>query len=139
MTEAENSLVGALVVTHGQLGQELVSAAQAIVGEISYIAAVSIGWNDDVDESKKKIEQAVAEVDQGKGVIILTDMFGGTPSNLSLPLLKRNEVDIVTGVNLPMVIKVANQPGTGSLSELVTKVKKQGQSHISIASELLGE
>jgi PTS system mannose-specific IIA component len=139
MTEAENSLVGALVVTHGQLGQELVSAAQAIVGEISYIAAVSIGWNDDVDESKKKIEQAVAEVDQGKGVIILTDMFGGTPSNLSLPLLKRNEVDIVTGVNLPMVIKVANQPGTDSLSELVTKVKKQGQSHISIASELLGE
>ncbi len=139
MTEAENSLVGALVVTHGQLGQELVSAAQAIVGEISYIAAVSIGWNDDVDESKKKIEQAVAEVDQGKGVIILTDMFGGTPSNLSLPLLKRNEVDIVTGVNLPMVIKVANQSGTDSLSELVTKVKKQGQSHISIASELLGE
>jgi len=137
--EAENSVVGALVVTHGQLGQELVSAAQAIVGEISYIAAVSIGWNDDVDESKKKIEQAVAEVDQGKGVIILTDMFGGTPSNLSLPLLKRNEVDIVTGVNLPMVIKVANQPGTDSLSELVTKVKKQGQSHISIASELLGE
>jgi len=137
--EAENSLVGALVVTHGQLGQELVSAAQAIVGEISYVAAVSIGWNDDVDESKKKIEQAVAEVDQGKGVIILTDMFGGTPSNLSLPLLKRNEVDIVTGVNLPMVIKVANQPGTDSLSELVTKVKNQGQSHISIASELLGE
>ena len=137
--EAENSLVGALIVTHGQLGQELVSAAQAIVGEISYIAAVSIGWDDDVDESKKKIEQAVAEVDQGKGVIILTDMFGGTPSNLSLPLLKRNEVDIVTGVNLPMVIKVANQPGTDSLSELVTKVKKQGQSHISIASELLGE
>ncbi|MCH8320005.1 MAG: PTS sugar transporter subunit IIA [Nitrospirota bacterium] len=135
----EDSWVGALVVTHGQLGQELVSAAQAIVGEISYLAAVSIGWNDDVDESKKKIEQAVAEVDQGKGVIILTDMFGGTPSNLSLPLLKRNELEIVTGVNLPMVIKVANQSGTDSLSELVTKVKKQGQSHISIASELLGE
>jgi len=135
----EDSLVGALVVTHGQLGQELVSAAQAIVGEISYIAAVSIGWNDDVDESKKKIEQAVAEVDQGEGVIILTDMFGGTPSNLSLPLLKRNELEIVTGVNLPMVIKVANQSGTDSLSELVTQVKKQGQSHISIASELLGE
>ncbi len=132
-------MVGALVVTHGQLGQELVSAAKAIVGEISYIAAVSIGWNDDVDESKKKIEQAVAEVDQGKGVIILTDMFGGTPSNLSLPLLKRNELEIVTGVNLPMVIKLANQSGTDSLSELVTKVKKQGQSHISIASELLGE
>ena len=136
---AEDSLVGALVVTHGQLGRELVGAAQAIVGEISYIVAVSIGWNDDVNESKKKIEQAVQEVDQGKGVIILTDMLGGTPSNLSLPLLKRNEVEIVTGVNLPMVIKLANQSGSDSLSELVTKVKKQGQSHISIASELLGE
>ncbi len=135
----EDSVVGALVVTHGQLGQELVSAAQAIVGEISYIAAVSIGWNDDVNESKKKIEQAVSEVDQGKGVIILTDMFGGTPSNLSFPLLKRNELEIVTGVNLPMVIKLANQSGADSLSELVTQVKKQGQSHIAIASELLGE
>ena len=135
----EDSLVGALVVTHGQLGQELVSAAQAIVGEISHMAAVSIGWNDDVNESKKKIEQGVSEVDQGKGVIILTDMFGGTPSNLSLPLLKRNELEIITGVNLPMVIKLANQSGADSLSELVSKVKKQGQSHISIASELLGE
>ena len=131
--------MGALVVTHGQLGQELVAAAQAIVGEISYIVAVSIGWNDDVNESKKKIEQAVQEVDQGKGVIILTDMFGGTPSNLSFPLLKTNELEIVTGVNLPMVIKLANQSGSDSLLELVTKVKKQGQSHISIASELLGE
>ncbi len=135
----EDSLVGALVVTHGQLGQELVSAAQAIVGEISHMAAVSIGWNDDVNESKKKIEQGVSEVDQGKGVIILTDMFGGTPSNLSLPLLKKNELEIVTGVNLPMVIKLANQSGADSLSELVSNVKKQGQSHISIASELLGE
>ena len=135
----ENSLVGALVVTHGQLGQELVSAAQAIVGEVSHMAAVSIGWNDDVEESKKKIEQGVSEVDQGKGVIVLTDMFGGTPSNLSLPLLKRNELEIITGVNLPMVIKLANQSGADSLSELVSKVKKQGQSHISIASELLGE
>jgi PTS system mannose-specific IIA component len=135
----EDSLVGALVVTHGQLGQELVSAAQAIVGEISHMTAVSIGWNDDVNESKKKIEQGVSKVDQGKGVIILTDMFGGTPSNLSLPLLKRNELEIVTGVNLPMVIKLANQSGADSLSELVSKVKKQGQSHISIASELLGE
>ena len=132
-------MVGALVVTHGQLGQELLSAAQAIVGEISHMAAVSIGWNDDVNESKKKIEQGVSEVDQGKGVIILTDMFGGTPSNLSLPLLKKNELEIVTGVNLPMVIKLANQSGADSLSELVSKVKKQGQSHISIASELLGE
>ena len=83
----QDSIIGALVVTHGQLGKELVAAAETIVDEVLHIAAVSIGWNDDVEESKKQIEEAVKKVDQGKGVIILTDMFGGTPSNLSLPLL----------------------------------------------------
>jgi len=131
--------VGGLVVTHGQLGQELVAAAETIVGETLPIVAVSIGWNDDVAESQRKIEVAVQKVDTGKGVIILTDMFGGTPSNLALPLLKKGELEIVTGVNLPMIIKVANQAPNDSLSELVTRVKQQGQKHISIASELLGE
>jgi PTS system mannose-specific IIA component len=135
----QDSLVGGLVVTHGQLGQELVAAAETIVGETLPIVAVSIGWNDDVAESQRKIEVAVQKVDTGKGVIILTDMFGGTPSNLALPLLKKGELEIVTGVNLPMIIKVANQAPNDSLSELVTRVKQQGQKHISIASELLGE
>ncbi len=135
----QDPLVGALVVTHGQLGQELVAVAQTIVGEISHIVAVSIGWNDDVEESKKRIEEAVQKVNQGKGVIILTDMFGGTPSNLTLPLLQRNELEIITGVNLPMVIKLANQSGNDSLLELVTKVTEEGQKHISSATELLGE
>ena len=131
--------MGGLVVTHGQLGQELVAAAETIVGEALPIAVVSVGWNDDVAESQKKIEKAVGKVDKGKGVIILTDMFGGTPSNLALPLLKKGELEIVTGVNLPMIIKVANQSSEDSLSELATRVKQQGQKHISIASELLGE
>jgi PTS system mannose-specific IIA component len=135
----QDALVGGLVVTHGQLGQELVAAAETIVGETLPIVAVSIGWNDDVAESQRKIEVAVQKVDTGKGVIILTDMFGGTPSNLALPLLKKGELEIVTGVNLPMIIKVANQAPNDSLSELVTRVKQQGQKHISIASELLGE
>ncbi|MEE8350359.1 MAG: PTS sugar transporter subunit IIA [Acidobacteriota bacterium] len=135
----QDALVGGLVVTHGRLGQELVAAAETIVGETVPIAALSIGWNDDVAESQKKIEEAVQEVDKGKGVIILTDMFGGTPSNLALPLLKKGELEIVTGVNLPMIIKVANQAADDSLSELVIRVKQQGQKHISIASELLGE
>ena len=135
----QDALVGALVVTHGQLGQELVAVAETIVGETLSIVAVSIGWNDDVAESQRKIEVAVQKVDIGKGVIILTDMFGGTPSNLALPLLKKGELEIVTGVNLPMIIKVANQAPNDSLSELVTRVKQQGQKHISIASELLGE
>jgi PTS system mannose-specific IIA component len=135
----QDALVGGLVVTHGQLGQELVAAAETIVGGTLPIVAVSIGWNDDVAESQRKIEVAVQKVDTGKGVIILTDMFGGTPSNLALPLLKKGELEIVTGVNLPMIIKVANQAPNDSLSELVTRVKQQGQKHISIASELLGE
>ena len=135
----DDSLVGALVITHGRLGHELVAAATTIVGEIQHIAAVSIGWNDDADKSKKEIEEAARRVNQGKGVIILTDMFGGTPSNVSLSLLKRDKLEIITGVNLPMIIKLANQSGKERLSELAVKVKEQGQKHISIASELLGE
>lgn len=135
----DNPLVGVLLVTHGQLGKELVAATQTIVGKMSHITAVSIGWNDNVDESKARIEEAVLKLNQGKGVIILTDMFGGTPSNLSLSLLKKSELEIITGVNLPMVIKLANQSGNEPLDDLVVKVRDQGQKHISIASELLGK
>ncbi len=132
-------LVGALLVTHGQVGQELLAAAEMIVGEISHIASISIGWHVDVNESKKDIEAAIQNVNQGKGVIILTDTFGGTPSNIALSLLKKGEIEIVTGVNLPMVIKLANQTGEENVCQLASLVKEQGQKQISIASELLGE
>jgi len=132
-------LVGALLVTHGQVGQELLAAAEMIVGEISHIASISIGWHVDVNESKKDIEAAIQNVNQGKGVIVLTDTFGGTPSNIALSLLKKGEIEIVTGVNLPMVIKLANQTGDENLCQLASAVKEQGQKQISIASELLGE
>lgn len=135
----EGPLIGALVVTHGQLAHELVSAAEMIVGEISHIIPVSIGWHDDVNESKKELEQSIQLIDQGKGVIVLTDMFGGTPSNIALPFLKKDQLEVVTGVNLPMVIKVANQDGSETLQDLSAAVKSQGQQQISIASELLGE
>lgn len=135
----ENARIGALVVTHGKLGHELVAAAEMIVGDLSWIAAISIGWHEDVNESKEAIEKGARSVDQGKGVLILTDMFGGTPSNLSLALLEKGRVEIVTGVNLPMIIKLAGQSGQESVSELARRLKDQGQSHISIASELLGE
>ncbi|MFB3902643.1 MAG: PTS sugar transporter subunit IIA [Acidobacteriota bacterium] len=135
----DQSLVGVLVVTHGQLASELVAAAELIVGEITHIVPVSIGWHVDVNESKKEIEQAIQTVNQGKGVIILTDMFGGTPSNIALSFLRKGELEIVTGVNLPMVIKLAQQAGTETVSELASLVKEQGQKQISIASELLGE
>jgi mannose PTS system EIIA component len=132
-------LVGALVVTHGQLGHELVAAAEMIVGDIPHIVPVSIGWHEDVNESKKDIEQAIHSVERGKGVIVLTDMFGGTPSNISLSFLRKGQLEIVTGVNLPMIIKLANQTGQESLTELAGLVKDQGQKQIAIASELLGE
>ncbi len=134
---SQHPLIGGLIVTHGQLGHELVAAAEMIVGEISHIASVSIGWHDDVNQSRKDIEEAVRTVDMGQGVIILTDMFGGTPSNVTLSLLKKGEVEIVTGVNLPMIVRLATQTEQDSLSELATKVKDQGQSHISMASEFL--
>lgn len=135
----ENALVGVLVVTHGRLGAELVKAAGMIVEETSHIQSLSLGWHDNVEKSKSKIAEAVKSVDEGKGTIILTDMFGGTPSNLSLPLLKKGKLEIITGVNLPMVVKLANQSGKESFEELVNRVKEQGQSQIVIASQLLGE
>ncbi|RPI25602.1 MAG: PTS sugar transporter subunit IIA [Acidobacteria bacterium] len=135
----DQGLVGVLVVTHGHLANELVAAAEMIVGEITHIVPVSIGWHVDVNESKKEIEQAIHTVDKGKGVILLTDMFGGTPSNIALLFMKKGELEIVTGANLPMIIKLAQQTGQETVSELAFAVKEQGQKQISIPSEFLGE
>src|SRR5947208_13085230 len=102
-------MIGGVIVTHGQLANELVSAAEMIVGEIHHITPVSIGWHDDVDVNREEIERAIQRVDSGSGVLLLTDMFGGTPTNISASLLGEAAVEIVTGVNLPMVIKLATQ------------------------------
>jgi len=125
------------VVTHGRLGHELLAAAEMIVGEVSHMAAVSIGWHDDVENSRREIEEAIEIVDADRGIIILTDMFGGTPSNLSLSLLGRDELEIVTGVNLPMVIKAATQKGGQSVGELASEVEEQGRKQIALTSKLL--
>jgi PTS system mannose-specific IIA component len=135
----DGTLIGVLVVTHGRLGYELVKAAGMIVEETAHVKSLSLGWHNNVEKSKLKIAKAVESVDKGKGAIILTDMFGGTPSNLSLPLLEKGRLEIITGVNLPMVVKLANQAGNESLEELAKKVKEQGQRQIAIASQLLGE
>ncbi|MBN2339505.1 MAG: PTS fructose transporter subunit IIA, partial [Acidobacteria bacterium] len=111
-------MIGALVVTHGQLGQELVAAAEMIVGEIAHIRAISIGWHDDVNEAQKDIERRIAELDGGKGVLVLTDMFGGTPSNIAFALHEPGKIDIVTGVNLPMIIKIVSQKEADTLESL---------------------
>ena len=127
-------MIGILVVTHGQIAGELVKVASTIVGEIPAIAAVSIGWTDDMQAAREAIERALGEVGGGD-VLILTDMFGGTPTNVSLPFLSAR-VEIVTGVNLPMLIKVVSLR-EGDLLEVARAVRDQGKGAIYVASEIL--
>ncbi len=129
--------IGGVIVSHGQVANELVAAAEAVVGDLSQIAAVSIGWHDDVEMAKEEIRRAIAHVSTGNGVLILTDMFGGTPTNIAAMFLKENEVEIVTGVNLPMVIKVATVNKEMTLRELATEVEAQGKEAICQAGMLL--
>ncbi|MFP5264980.1 MAG: PTS sugar transporter subunit IIA [Blastocatellia bacterium] len=130
-------MIGGVLVTHGQLANELVSAAEMIVGEIHHITAVSIGWHDDVDVAREEIERAIQRVDAGGGVLLLTDMFGGTPTNLAATFLGQAMVEVVTGVNLPMVIKLATQDAGEQLADLARRVRDQGQKQIHLASDIL--
>ena len=100
-------MIGVVVVTHGQLATELVNAAEMIVGDLPQFTAVSIGWHDDVNDAREEIAQAIERVRGDAGVLILTDMFGGTPSNLGMTFLEKDRVEVITGVNLPMLIKLA--------------------------------
>jgi mannose PTS system EIIA component len=129
--------VAGIIVTHGQLANEFLAAAEMIVGAVSHITAVSIGWHDDVDAARGEIDKAIERVSQGNGVLILTDMFGGTPTNIASMFLTDDKVEVVTGVNLPMVIKLASQPEGNSLSEVAQRVRKQGQDGIYLAGDLL--
>ncbi len=132
-------MVGALVVTHGHLARELVAAAEMIVGdEISHVQAVSIGWHDDVNDARKEIEKRIAEVESGAGVLILTDMFGGTPSRIAFSFHEPGKVDVLTGVNLPMILRIASQKEGDNLESLAKAVHEQGRSSISMASDFLG-
>jgi mannose PTS system EIIA component len=130
-------MIGGLIVTHGRLAIELLNAAEMIVGEIHHITAVSLGWHDDVDMATSMIEKALERVKTPDGVLILTDMFGGTPTNICSTFLDEANVEIVTGVNLPMLIKFAQMGEGQKLSAAAKAVKEQGQSSIYIASQLL--
>jgi len=127
-------VIGIVVVTHGRLAEELVNAARTIVGEIPAIVAVSMGWSDDVAAAKEQVERAIAEVGAGD-TLLLTDMFGGTPTNLSLPFLS-SRVEIVTGVNLPMLIKLSTLR-EGPLAEVARAIRDQGKDAIYVASDVL--
>ncbi|HUM79335.1 MAG TPA: hypothetical protein PK962_05115 [Candidatus Saccharicenans sp.] len=126
-----------MIVSHGKLAEELLNAVMIILGEAPNIEAISIGWYDDVEESKKKISQSIKKVDQKNGVIIFTDMFGGTPSNLSFSFLAENKVEIITGVNMPMLIKFVSLQRNNNLKEVAKKVADQGKKNIHLVSSLL--
>lgn len=129
--------IGGVIVSHGQVANELLAATETVVGALSHITAVSIGWHDDVELAKGEISRAIKTVSDGNGVLLLTDMFGGTPTNISAMFIKENEVEIVTGVNLPMVIKLASQNREMTLGEMAKEVEEQGKQAIYRTSELL--
>ena len=130
-------MVGILIVTHGRLAQELLETTKIIVGKnVDNVIPITVGWNDDMADIQKTIAAATAKVDQGSGVLILTDMFGGTPSNISLSFLSEN-VEIITGVNLPMLIKIVNVGDRYTLKELAHLIYEQGKKSIYLASEIL--
>lgn len=129
--------IGGVIVSHGQLATELVTAAKNVIGELDHLEAVSIGWNDNVETAKQEIARAIKKVSSGNGVLLLTDMFGGTPTNISAMFIAEDEVEIVTGVNLPMVIKLASQSKEMPLGEMAKQVEEQGKQAIHMASNLL--
>ena len=130
-------MIGGIIVSHGNLAEELLNALNIILGEVVNLEAISIGWYDDVEESKKKINQSLKRVNQKNGVVIFTDMFGGTPSNLSFSFLKDGQVEIITGVNLPMLIKFVSLQRSNNLKEVTKRVVEQGKKNIHLASALL--
>jgi len=130
-------MIGGVIVCHGRMAEELLNALTIILGEALNIEAISIGWYDDVEDSKKKISQSLRRVDQKSGVAIFTDMFGGTPSNLSFSFYKENHVEVVTGVNLPMLIKFVSLQRSNNLKDVAKKVVDQGKKNIHLVSALL--
>jgi PTS system mannose-specific IIA component len=130
-------VIGVVVVTHGQLASELLNAAEMIVGDLPRFAAVSIGWHDEVNDAREDIAKAIARVQGDEGVLLLTDMFGGTPSNLGLTFLETDRVEVITGVNLPMLIKLASLQSSQNLLAVAREMRDHGRAAIRVASDLL--
>ena len=130
-------MIGLVIVTHGNLAVELKRATEHVVGPQDAMATIAIGPDDDMEQRREDIRKAVESVNSGKGVMLLTDMFGGTPSNLSISMLREDKVEVLAGVNLPMLIKLAEARQTASLSEAAQKGKDAGQRYIAIASRIL--
>ncbi len=130
-------MIGFLVVTHGRLGAELINTAEFILGSIENSTSISIDGRGSPDSMMADIEKAIKSLDKGQGVVILTDMFGGTPSNLSLSFLEEDKVEVLTGVNLPMIIKLAQSRDKLGISELAQQIGEYGRKSINVAGDLL--
>lgn len=131
--------VGVVVVTHYQLGEQMLQALRLIIPDATKFLTVSIAPTQPVEEMRQSIAESLAAADQGQGVLILTDMFGGTPSNISLSFLDEHHVEVVTGINLPMLIKLATMREEKSLEDLAAFIMEYGRRNISVASELVSE
>jgi mannose PTS system EIIA component len=130
-------MIGLILVTHGTLAHEFVVAMEHVVGPQKQIATVCIGPRDDMEQRRKEIAQAIKTVDSGSGVIILSDLFGGTPSNLSISLLDAGKVEVIAGVNLPMLIRLESARKNMSVTDAVAAARDAGRKYISVASEVL--
>jgi len=130
-------MIGLVVVTHGRLAEEFLSAAEHVVGPQERVKAVSIGPDDDMEKRRQDILDAAKEVDEGEGVVILTDMFGGTPSNLAIAVMEKANAEVVAGVNLPMLIKLASVRAEGDLEAAVKAAHEAGRKYINVASWVL--
>ena len=130
-------MIGVVVVTHGQLATELLNAAEMIVGDLPQFTAVSIGWHDDVNDAREDISQAIDRVRGEAGVLLLTDMFGGTPSNLGMTFLEKDRIEVITGVNLPMLIKLTSLRSSSDLLAVAREMREFGRNAIWVASDLL--
>lgn len=134
---SDTDAIGMVLVTHGRLADEFIAALEHVVGPQEDVASVCIGPDDDMEQRRMEILEKVAAVDRGKGVVLLTDMFGGTPSNLAISIMDRSSVEVVAGINLPMLIKLASVRATEPMGTAVMLAQEAGRKYINVASELL--
>src|SRR5882762_7699755 len=130
-------MIGMVLVTHGRLAAEFIAALEHVVGSQTHIAAVCIGPEDDMEQRRADILDSVRTVDSGEGVVLLTDMFGGTPSNLAISIMDRAKIEVIAGMNLPMLIKLASVRNTEKLVDAVASAREAGRKYINVASQLL--
>lgn len=132
-------MIGMILVTHGKLAEHFIEAMEHVVGKQDAVAAICIGPHDDMEQRRDEIAAAIKQVDTGNGAIILTDLFGGTPSNLAISLLDAGRVEVIAGINLPMLIRLAGARKAMSVTEAVRAAQQAGRNYITVASEFLGQ